>query len=48
MKSDTDRIQKRVLLNAPRELVWAASTDAEQFGAWFGAELKGSSSPAGR
>lgn len=34
--SDTDRIVKRILLNAPRERVWRAISDAEQFGAWFG------------
>ncbi|HEX2033600.1 MAG TPA: SRPBCC family protein [Chloroflexota bacterium] len=32
----TDRIEKQVLLRAPRERVWRALTDAEQFGAWFG------------
>lgn len=41
MTSVTDRIQKQVLLNAPRERVWSAITDAAQFGAWFGAEFAG-------
>jgi uncharacterized protein YndB with AHSA1/START domain len=41
MANVTDRIQKQVLLNAPRERVWRAITDAEQFGAWFGAEFEG-------
>lgn len=34
--SDTDRIVKQILLNAPRERVWRAISDAKQFGAWFG------------
>ncbi|MBI4477675.1 MAG: SRPBCC family protein [Acidobacteria bacterium] len=32
----TDRIQKTILLRAPRERVWRALTDSRQFGAWFG------------
>lgn len=31
-----DRIEKRILLRAPRQRVWRALTDREQFGAWFG------------
>lgn len=41
MTSVTDRIQKQVLLNAPRERVWSAITDAAQFGVWFGAQFEG-------
>lgn len=36
MGADTDRIVKKVLLNAPRERVWKAISDAQQFGTWFG------------
>ncbi len=36
MASDTDRIRKQVLLHAPRERVWRAIADAQNFGAWFG------------
>ena len=32
----TDRIEKRILLRAPRSRVWSALTDSEQFGEWFG------------
>ncbi len=32
----TDRIEKRVLLRAPRDRVWRALADAEAFGEWFG------------
>jgi uncharacterized protein YndB with AHSA1/START domain len=37
----TDRIQKVVVLRAPRSRVWRALTDPGQFGEWFGAWLEG-------
>lgn len=37
----TDRIVKTTLLQAPLARVWAAVSDASQFGAWFGAEFDG-------
>lgn len=37
----TDRIEKRIVLRAPRSRVWRALTDAKEFGAWFGVELEG-------
>lgn len=43
-----DRIERKVLLNASRKQVWAALTDAEQFGSWFGIALKGKSFVAGQ
>lgn len=39
MSQSTDRIEKQVLLRAPRARVWEAITDANQFGAWFGAQF---------
>lgn len=39
--SSTDRIQKTILLQAPRSRVWRALTDSAQFGQWFGARLEG-------
>jgi len=42
MSSDTDRIEKTVLLRAPRERVWRAISDAGEFGKWFGVEFDGS------
>ena len=39
--SDTDRIERSILINAPRSKVWRAISDAEAFGEWFGANLKG-------
>ena len=37
----TDRIEKKVILKAPRSRVWRALVDAEQFGEWFGVKLEG-------
>lgn len=37
----TDRIEKTVLLPAPRERVWRAVGLAENFGSWFGADFGG-------
>lgn len=39
--STTDRIEKKVVLRAPRERVWHAISDAKQFGTWFGVEFDG-------
>lgn len=41
MASNPDRIEKRALLRAPLERVWRAVSDAERFGAWFGADFDG-------
>jgi uncharacterized protein YndB with AHSA1/START domain len=38
--SDTDRIEKKVLLRAPRSRVWRAIADAREFGAWFRVNLE--------
>ena len=35
----SDRIEKQILLQAPRARVWQALTDAGQFGTWFRAKL---------
>jgi uncharacterized protein YndB with AHSA1/START domain len=40
MATDADRIEKKVLLRAPRERVWRAISDSKQFGSWFGVEFK--------
>ncbi len=37
----TDKIEKRVVLRAPRARVWKALTDAEEFGKWFRVQLEG-------
>jgi len=41
MSSLSDRIEKQVLLKAPRSRVWRALSNAEGFGGWFGVALKG-------
>lgn len=38
---NTDRIEKQVVLRAPLQRVWAAISDAEQFGRWFGVRFDG-------
>jgi len=35
-----DRIEKQVVVRAPRSRVWRAITDAKEFGQWFRAEMK--------
>ena len=39
--SSTDRIEKQVMLRAPRARVWRALTDANEFGTWFRVKLDG-------
>lgn len=36
-----DRIVKTTVLKAPRERVWRAVSDSQQYGAWFGARFDG-------
>ena len=38
--TSTDRIEKQVILEAPRARVWRALTDVAQFNAWFGVQLE--------
>ncbi|RUL71099.1 SRPBCC family protein [Dyella choica] len=47
MNSSTDRIERQVLIKAPRAKVWQALADAESFGEWFGVALKGKRFVAG-
>jgi uncharacterized protein YndB with AHSA1/START domain len=44
---DIDRIEEKILLRVPPARVWRALTDAEEFGAWFGAKLAGAFAPGG-
>jgi uncharacterized protein YndB with AHSA1/START domain len=48
MTSSTDRIERKILLRAPRARVWRALTNAEEFGSWFGVALKGKTMVAGK
>jgi uncharacterized protein YndB with AHSA1/START domain len=43
--STTDRIEKQVLLRAPRSRVWRALTDAAEFSSWFGVKLEAPFAP---
>jgi len=38
---NTDRIEKKILLRAPRTRVWRALTDSKEFGHWFGVKFDG-------
>jgi len=48
MGTATDRIEKQILLKAPRERVWRALSDSKEFGTWFGVELDGAFAPGAR
>lgn len=37
----TDRIERSIHIQAPRARVWRALSNAEEYGNWFGANLKG-------
>jgi len=37
----TDRIEKKILLNAPRKRIWRALSDSTEFGTWFGMKFDG-------
>lgn len=41
----TDRIEKQVLLRAPRKRVWRALSDSNEFGTWFGVKFDGQFAP---
>jgi uncharacterized protein YndB with AHSA1/START domain len=42
---NTDRIEKKVLLRAPRTRVWRALSDSAEFGSWFGMKFDGPFAP---
>ena len=48
MNASTDRIERKILLKAPRSRVWRALSNAEEFGNWFGVALEGKAFVAGR
>lgn len=41
----TDRIEKKILLHAPRQRVWRALADSKEFGNWFGIKFDGPFTP---
>jgi uncharacterized protein YndB with AHSA1/START domain len=46
--STTDRIEKNVLIRAPKSRVWRALTDSAEFGTWFRAKLDAGFAPGRR
>jgi uncharacterized protein YndB with AHSA1/START domain len=48
MNTSTDRIERKVLINAPRARVWRALSDAGEFGDWFGVNFKGKTFVVGK
>lgn len=38
---DSNCIERSIVINAPRDRVWRALSNAEDFGTWFGASLEG-------
>jgi uncharacterized protein YndB with AHSA1/START domain len=43
--TNTDKIERKVLLKAPRSRVWRAIANASEFGAWFRVNLEGEFRP---
>ena len=43
--TSTDRIERKVLLRAPRSRVWRALTNPVEFGTWFGVKVEGTFAP---
>jgi uncharacterized protein YndB with AHSA1/START domain len=48
MSISTDRIERHILLKAPRSRVWRAFAEPEAFGKWFGVSLQGKTMAAGQ
>ncbi|MFM0077745.1 SRPBCC family protein [Paraburkholderia sediminicola] len=46
--ASTDRIEKQILLEAPRSRVWRAVSNAEEFGQWFCVDFSGKQFVAGQ
>jgi uncharacterized protein YndB with AHSA1/START domain len=44
----TDRIEKKILLRAPRQRVWRALADSSEFGTWFGMKFEGPFAPGAK
>jgi uncharacterized protein YndB with AHSA1/START domain len=41
MTSETDRIERQIVVKAPRSRVWRAIANAEELGSWFGVDFTG-------
>jgi uncharacterized protein YndB with AHSA1/START domain len=46
--TNTDRIEKEIVLRAPRPRVWRAITDAREFGKWFRVAMEDAFVPGSR
>lgn len=46
--SGTDRVERSIVIQAPRAKVWRALADPQAFGAWFGVNLTGQEMAPGR
>jgi len=46
--AETDKIERKTLIHAPRSRVWQALTTSQEFSKWFSADLKGSFEPGKR
>ena len=42
---NTDRIEKKIFIRAPRKRVWRALSDSNEFGTWFGVKFEGPFAP---
>lgn len=47
-QEQTDRIERQITLKATPARVWQAISNAEEFGNWFGVDLKGRAFSAGK
>src|SRR5262245_47712421 len=45
MASEQNRIEKQIVVSAPRSKVWRAIADHQEFGRWFGMRLSGAFAP---
>lgn len=48
IQATTDAVERSIVINAPRERVWRALTDTQEFGTWFGSRLQGQTFAAGQ
>jgi uncharacterized protein YndB with AHSA1/START domain len=46
--AELSKIEKQILIRAPRERVWRALTNVEEFSKWFGCETVGVFAPGAR
>jgi uncharacterized protein YndB with AHSA1/START domain len=45
---ESNSIERSIVINAPRERVWRALSNAEEFGTWFGTKLEGQTFAPGK